>query len=506
MKNRNKTSDTHQKINQVLSIAIPVSEEQEWAHIDFESIAIHSVSVNSDGDIILTPLTKIAEVGMPLFVGVFYRNDENYNVANSILQLQSGPINFRLAELVKIDSLDPHQLLSQVNTQLVRFTLVLTAFNRDLMLSQNTLRLEYEKIHRRFSALDSFIQSADVKLIRERISLLPEQEQNDDFPRLDLGRSVISQTLPTYSSGLAAVSLRLGFIDPTQGTKISVSLRVGDNPHPEFRWIIASEDILESGGWIILSLNRAIDSPNKSVVLQVDLREGELNTAWIGLGPVSANNQYVVHEARTNESISNRCLALRTWEAPPGTAVPVTANMIRPTYVRSTEPNNRISTRHRLSAPALEKVKSGTDDSWASGFSPVIYDHYTDAICVHPPNNGYTLAVINGIIPSSANLVIAKSMIANEKSNDIEFCIAIFDPELARLKAGDMRSPIAGTLSWSGWTRVSASMGKVLLSVIVPEETKDKFRANLSLALITKMSSGRNNDFAWARFIDIEVE
>jgi hypothetical protein len=362
------------------------------------------------------------------------------------------------------------------------------------------VRRDYERVHQRFSTLESFIQRSASHATRERMLISPDRRSDGEFVTIEVGTAPLRQLLPIASKGLCCIDIYLAFGKSRVAPRLRAALFVADAVEPEAEWLVpAPERTDRQGRWYSLGLDRSLDGipATAGLVLSVDgPRDASVHVA---VGGIVSNEAYCARDAASASPIADRPIAMRLWEAPPGLLTPRAGNLTLSEPRRS-----GAAPGGRLPAISLQQVRELRHESWQPDFRPVSYLAGDEAISVHPPDQGACGAVLDQVIPRGALSVSATAFIAHEASNPVEFAMAVVEPSKGAHVGPDLQPDMKGVVAWSGWRSVTSQERHQLTVLLGPSH--DLESDNASLIMLTRMEKSAPNFFAWARFADVTIE
>lgn len=492
-------------LNGQLAIAVHPGEEGFW--LTFSSLpsnlAVYTADCDASGDLILMDCGKVGSKKEPLFFALVCINPRYLQGLKALKANEAVYRHFARAKAFCVGASDPTAILAAILAELGSFTGRIANYAADNLFALSAMRRDYENLHLRFSALESYLQRSGAQLVRERL-FIPPALTLDGSLLVEAAEGSSFQVLPVGSKGLCAIDIFVAFIDcGVEEGSVEISLLLGDGKEPVTTWTIKPEGAKASAGaWRSLALACAIEGINKTAILKIELQGLEPSKVKFGVSKLNPNRAYCWSDVESGKPVVDRPLALRIWEAPPGLRVPHVPNILLGSARDPASEGGR-----RVPAHALKKCRP-IYDGWRPDFEAVEYLSDHDAVGVHPPDVGVCVGVLDRIVPPAAVSVSATAFLGHENALPVEFALAVFDSleESDGVADGEwsefrlLRKPLA----WSGWRGVER-LNSHQLTVIMPSESRRRDQP-LSMAMLTRMENGRHNGFAWARFTDVRIE
>jgi hypothetical protein len=485
-----------------LSVAVPPEETDFWSSLKGfpEDVAIYAVDLNESNDLRIVDCGNGDHRRDPIFFALSCVDPSNAPALDALKNNPDLRNYFGNSIVSPIRGREPRAVLAGVLKCLSDYVAPLTHFASEQVLALSTTRQEYERLHLRFSALESYIQRAGISLVRERCFVEADLAAGGKLITAEGSETPYRQILPVASKGLCALDILIRFINAPADASVSVRLFLGDAGTPAAEWMISAQQAADSGdGWYSLAMSRAIEGISKSAILEIACVGLDPSQVAFGLSKLVANPDYCLKDATTGTAVVNRALAIRIWEAPPGILVPAGRN-VQLSPARAKAPQGP----RRLPGPSLTRIRPVYLNGWVPDFDAVSYMAHEDHILVHPPASGPCAGVIDRAVPRASASVSATAFIAHSSAKPVEFALAVLDPELDEDEPWQECPHFSNVVAWSGWRGVAPGQQHQLTVPLSPED--DGGASALSLILMTRMEGDAPNSFAWARFKDILIE
>lgn len=290
----------------------------------------------------------------------------------------------------------------------------------------------------------------------------------------------IFQLLPSPSTGVCGFSIHLAARPDSSGTLLIGLWTVEDDIlHAE--WEVEVEQL--KLGWNRFALNSSLTGIARTMRLELCMSTG---LAWpkLSLGLVHPYPKYQLCYGNRSNSINQRHLAVAILTGLPGIVAPTIHGFITP----KNSPHIKI-TEYRLPAEVLCRVKQDhrnvVDPQWVSFIKDGNY------IFCHPPAVGCTVALLDEVFHGAVARISSEVYIAGEKSEAIEFSLAIY----RRRHDGELVEVMAAP-----WLVVSRDQRKFVNIYL-----DDRVDPQCILGFRTKMKIEGQNLFAWARFENVVI-
>ncbi len=484
-----------------LTIGVPVSEKDFWlSGINLPAtISVCTVEINEIGDLVVTELLNANNNSNLIFFCLAYINPRNCQLLENIAHAPELRRYFSNTAIIQLqDSVSA--LLPALLESLSDFLTPLVRHSADQALALSSVRREYERVHLRFSALESYVQRSVAQMARERLFVSADRHRDGDFVFIDAAARRLKQLLPVSSKGLCCIDIFVRFMRIAEPGQLRVALLVGDLASPEAEWVLSPFPTTPpEGRWYSLALNRSLDGIAQTVHLQLETENPNGSKVLVAAGGLVANGAYCAQDLSDGCVAGNRPIAMRIWEAPPGLLTPRAGN------ITLSEPRFEAAPMAgRLPGTSLQHVRELRNESWKPEFTPVSYIANEETIGVHPPDAGVCGAILDEVVPQGALSVSAIAFIANEASHPVEFALAVVEPIPGGEVGEDFIPQVKGVIAWSGWRSVAPRERHQLTVLLGPTFEVSSDRG--SLIMLTRMENGAPNSFAWARFADVTIE
>jgi len=483
-----------------LAIAVPPAEHAYWTSIasHLDGFAVFAAETQASGDLVLTDCGRDDETREPTFFALACVDPANARHLQTLKGEAALAAFWKGTDIVSIDSRKLETVQQRLLQALCAYMGPLCRLASEQALALSATRRDYERLHDRFSTLESYIQRAGVGLMRERAFIEPDMSFTGETVFVE-GAGRLRQLLPVSSKGLCALELLTRVRPHAAEIALRAFLFLGDDARPAAAWRLRLPAAIEdTSEWQALRLDRAIDGVPRNVWLEVEIEGGGQGALQFAVARPLANPDYCLHDVE-GALVAKRPLALRLWEAPPGLATPRIRDLSLVGSERLAPEGGR-----RVPGVLLRQVKPYYPPGFEPGFAAVAYQPDSDSILVHPPDSGVCAGLLEQLAPRHSLSVSARVMLAHDESNPVEFALAVLDP--ARRGGGVWHEfpQFANLVAWSGWRGVRAGNRHQLTVALTPEPDVDK--PLLSLVLMTRMADEQANGFAWAWFTDILIE
>ncbi|MFG1411945.1 DUF6212 domain-containing protein [Xanthobacter sp. VTT E-85241] len=498
MKILNKQNKDH-----LLAIAVPPAEHAFWAKFKYlkDHFAIYSASVSADGDLVLSDCIGTDVARNPVFVALISQKSANVNFIKELkanARLRNYFNNAAVVDLGDID--DVRGILVQILGVVSGFLNPLAAYALEQAHALSASRKDFEVQHLKFSALETYIQQAGVKLVRQRMFVAPDRLTNGSAMVVDVAASAIRQLLPVSSKGVCAIDLLVRFSGGETGGSLKAALYLGDSAEAHATWVIPIPDVVgQKEDWITLSLPQALDGMSRSAILHLEVQGGSSSAVSLGASRIIANERYCPYGAGSGHVVGNRPIAMRIWQAPPGFITPRLPNVVLAEALPTA-----VETSCRVPPTSLQRVEMLLTAAELPNFAEVVFHSGEEQITVHPPQKGICIGVLKDLVPAAAMSVSAKGFVASERAQPVEFALVVAEADQAAGVPWSEVPQLTNVVDWSGWRAVAPTQPHQLSVFLTPEERSG--HPPRTLFLLTRMEQNRSNAFAWARFYDVEIE
>ncbi len=461
-------------------------------------IRVCAVELNETGDLVVTELSQDEHEANPTFFSLACFNPRNRAFLENLATAPEYRQYFANASVHQVPEA-PLELAAGLFAAASSYIAPLVRFSSEQALALSALRREYERVHLRFSALESHMQSLGTGSVRERLFIPPDRTRIGEAALADVSGGRFRQVLPVSSKGLCCLDVYVRFKAGETGAQLRAALFIGDAREPEVSWVVSPSPAAPAEGrWYSLTLNRSLEGVPRTVALELDASTAKGSSVFVAVGGLLANGAYCLRDLTDEHAVGSRPLAMRLWEAPPGLLVPRAGNLTL------CEPRLDIQPATvRLPATSLQHVRELPNGDWKPDFRPVGFIEAEDCIGVHPPHEGVCSAVLDDVVPRGALSVSATAFVAHDASAPVEFALAVTEAIVDRDLPWEF-APDARVLAWSGWRAVMPPERQQLTVPLGPEI--ESTGGPLSLVMLTRMKDGALNSFAWARFADVIVE
>lgn len=484
-----------------LAIGVPLAEQSLWSRYAAigQYISIYAISLSSDGDLLLAPCAGHGTSQTPTFVALISIRTAN---ARSLAALQANPrlssffANLEVFDLQ--DSDDYVDILTSIIAALSAFISPLVTLTVEQALALSTIRKDHELQSSKFSALESYIQQAGVKLVRERLFIAPDRTKSGDAVFQNVLDKELRQLLPVASKGLSAIDLLVKFHNHETTETLGIELYIGDNKQPTAAWRISpSSTANHDGSWVTLGLPHALDGIARDAELRLRVEEARGGVS-VGMANFIANERYALRGPKGTTS-ARRPIAMRLWQAPPGisTRIPLVPTLAEP-------PNSSTATSYRVSANELAKVEPAKTSADGETLVLPSFVQERDAISLTGINGMLAAAVLRNVVPVDAISVSARVYVDPPTDNGIDVALIVADPDGDVPDSPNFSFPPPHSTSWSDW-RTVASREPYQVSVLLTPESSNELPGR-KLILLARL---RDRDSSWPallEFREIEIE
>lgn len=365
----------------------------------------------------------------------------------------------------------------------------ITTYARELA----SLRSTNENLQNHFSAVEGVLarkgfQPYDLDFVSEPVDSR-STVLNDSKERR------VAQVLPVGSTGISAVGVHIADIPPSAKGSLQAQIASLEDGAVLGTWTVAISAL--RAGWNVFGFDRSLSGLPRTLEITIAGVGDHAELPRLSLGAAQPIERFRVQDANTGKPLAHAGLAIQVWTGLAAVALPDWATYwsSRPTAANRASPS---LLQHPIPPDRLALVTLDNVDEVKFDFTAVQVLDAERAVSCHPPAFGMTVARLPGACPAGALRVSANARLANEKSRDVEFALAIaVDGARARaLLSGDI-APEPGE-SVSDWTIVQP-MGRKAINAFIASpvaESRDIFVA-------TRMVQAGNHDFAWAKFTDL---
>ena len=366
---------------------------------------------------------------------------------------------------------------------------LITAISRELA----SLRMNNEKLQNNFYAIEAVLarkglQPYDLDFVNEptdsHINVLREATKNR-----------VAQILPVGSSGVSAVGIHLSEAPKRGGGFLKVQVASLEDGIILESWSVPVGEL--HVGWNVFGFERSLAGLPRTLELTVAMSGGRGEPPCLSLGAPQPVERFRVRDADDRHALADAGLALQVWVGLASVALPSWATYwsAKPRAGKGVD----VALRQEVIAPdILGFATQYNPDDAQFDFEAVQVIIPERAVACHPPAHGMTIARVPGACPGGALRVSAMALIDNKQSRDVEFAVITTadGARAAGLLSGAM-SPVAGE-SFSDWIRVSPNGKKAVNAFISQPVTQWQ-----DIYVATRMAEAGNNEFAWAKFIDL---
>ena len=282
-------------LNGQLAIAVHPGEEAFWLTFPFlpSNLAVYTADCDASGDLILMDCGKVGSKKEPLFFALVCINPRYIVDLKALKANEAVYRHFARAKAFCVGAADPTAILAVILAELGSFTGRIANYAADNVFALSAMRRDYENLHLRFSALESYLQRSGAQLVRERL-FIPPALSLDGSLLVEAAEGSSFQILPVGSKGLCAIDIFVTFIDcGLEEGSVQVSLLLGDGKEPVTTWTIKPEGAKPSAGdWRSLALACAIEGINKTAILKIELQGLEPSKVKFGVSKLNPNRDY----------------------------------------------------------------------------------------------------------------------------------------------------------------------------------------------------------------------
>lgn len=487
----------------MLSIAVPKPELDIWAEIanQIPSIGVFSFEVDRGGELILKECVENSDEYTPFFFGIACAMDRNVALANALKSDKRFFSIFSNASVFDLAGSDSRSDLAfKIIGAMSRFFGPAARYGAEQALAMSSLRQEYERLHLRFSELESYVQQAGIGLVRQKLCIEPVVAADAEGLYSDISCGHFTQLLPVASKGLCALGFKLKLAERPSPSNIGVELFLGDEDAPEASWVVDfNKHPVTPDGWFSLMLPRAIEGIARRATVHFHTETSQPDEFALALGRVVANERFRLRDQFVDAPVSSRSAAMRIWEAPPGCQAPGLPDIAAMGQGEERDKDPAI----RLSAVSLQKARPADRRRALSGEAVVRYLPEEDCIAMGVASP-YLVAVIDRVVPADAAWISSQ--------------VRIDAPSEARLEAAIGLSLVAGSkaaiacpagappnvVAWSGWSVLKSGVRRQL-SIAMPAACAHEMGA-FALVLMTRSAGPHSDELGRVKFSEIQID
>lgn len=369
---------------------------------------------------------------------------------------------------------------------------------RDLL----ALRKAHDSLQESFSALEGYLGERAVPMLDEAFSCDPGQP----LPIGDLGPTERStgarQYLPVSTKTLGAFALHVAEPDPNASGDLCAEIHVPETGRTIAAWRVPVAHLQR--GWVTFGLEKTAGGLPKSAHLLLRC-EGDAGSARLSLGPINPLPLYQLATS-TGRPATARSLAIKVFVALPGIRLTHDELTLLPDHMLSgprtpPRPLSRLAVApSHLSAPKLLLPRGPNQ----TDFDLVRFIADEAAILVHPVKDEPTVAVFEHCVPAGTRHLAADILVDNSAASTVGFRMGIVAAMPAEripmemMGVADRRSP----LRISDWTFLGPDRRQTITLPLDPPVGPE----GASLVLATRMPDGVSPDYAWAKFMRLQIE
>ena len=352
-----------------------------------------------------------------------------------------------------------------------------------------------EELQNRFAALEAFIDRHGLQPFELAFINPPAEDDTEPNVLATASNARISQILPVASSGVSAVALHVAKPAPRSEAILQASLASVEDGRVIESWSIPVAEI--EAGWMTLSLKSTIAGLRRTLKLVVSVDGQRADLPTLSLGNAQPLALFRLQDAELRQSVSSSSLALQVYVGLPGVVPPNRGSF----SARAAQDNDAPGLREMsLPQDALTQTQQVHLDDDSSGFDGVTYLEGEHTLSCHPPAFGTTIARIAGGCPAGTLRLSANLLVAHEKARDVEFALVVGREEGRIIDLLSGTSEPAPGEGFSGWIRVPAKQPR-FASLYLDAPAREAG----DLYLATRMVDPGNQDFAWARFMNLHA-
>jgi hypothetical protein len=338
------------------------------------------------------------------------------------------------------------------------------------------IRAAYEEVLTSFRSLELFLgQSAKATrwigtVIEPLDSRAPLRVKEGD---------VVKQLLPTDSSGMSDVGFYLISAPPRGKGELRVSLSLLETGQRVASWQIPGERLRT--GWNRFALEAGLGVEARTPLLQFDW-DGE-ETLRFGLSMRHPEERFCVS---VNGTPGVAVLAVQAWKSIPGARTPVTPDAFLS--------GGATPRRWTFSEQVLKNV---VDLAPVPDHVKFVPEHA--AVMVHPVKDRVSVAVLPSAACEGMRHITADATITHPASADVEYALAIGDPDDRPRGPGEM--PDFTDANHSGWVRVKAMRTTQVHLVL-----QTPLDGSADVYFMTRLADkDANTSNAWATFSNLRA-
>ncbi|WP_210489367.1 DUF6212 domain-containing protein [Microvirga antarctica] len=359
----------------------------------------------------------------------------------------------------------------------------------------SALRILNDNLQNRFATIESFLDRQGLQPFDLAFSNEPVSSSSRSNVLADASQDGISQILPVASAGVSAVAIHFERLGKRDESVLHAELVTMEDGRVVETWVVALSKC--TAGWNHFGLSKSLAGLRRTLKLRLRVEGADDEMPLLSLGGLQPLDMFHVRDTAHNASLVKNSLALQVWCGMPGVVLPAWANYM-PAQSRRTGEGGFAAVP--VAPSILELATLANSDEISFEFPAILPLPQERAIACHPPSVGMTIGRLPAACPPQTLRISANAIINNEKSQDVEFALAVAGTlEGARQLLEEKRGPECGE-AFSGWVRAAVG-DEPRLNGFIGEQAG--VWQNVYFA--TRMADPGDSSFAWAKFRDISL-
>lgn len=425
------------------------------------------------------------------FLGSVHFTPSGVLLGNSLakhLKKRIDNLNFKILDLTEtFAALSSEDIKNKVTNWILNEMISVrgSMAQRNVMLRRelSSIRKSHESTQLSFERLEAFLWKA---FAAPRWHTLTLEPLNALLPRVLSSGSRLTQRIPNDTSGLSDVAVFISNINSIGAGVLTAQLEASESGALLSEWQVNSAEF-DSTGWVRFSMLRSIGLDKQTLILHL---------AWSGEIPIEIACSVAHPDSRFHSFVDSigveTVIALKCWKYIEGVLAPLPSDG----HVALDRVNLVLPKSRRV---FVDKAKLSMVTNLDPTLSEVAFDPDRNGILVHPPKEGIAIGRIDNCFNYSITQVSASIETVNERSQHIEYCIALADKRLRDLEKLDDASFI--DMTKSEWISLRPNYSSQI-HLYLPEINHNSF----DLYLMTRLPVGCNdNAFGWAIFKEISA-
>src|SRR4051794_37587167 len=177
-----------------LCIGIPKGDLRHWANGAGlpQNISVCTVEANETGDLVVGDVVRGDTGDRLIFFCLAYADQSGRAAMVSLVEAPELRQYFHNTEVIEIEPAGPDRL-ARLLRALANHLAPLACHAADQALALAYVRRDYERVHQRFSTLESFIQRSASHATRERMLISPDRRSDGEFVTIEVGTAPLRQ-------------------------------------------------------------------------------------------------------------------------------------------------------------------------------------------------------------------------------------------------------------------------------------------------------------------------